>query len=282
MHQRERLQKALRGRYTFEQEVGQGGMAIVYRARDLKHDRLVAIKVLKPELAQALGPDRFLREIKLTAQLSHPHILPLLDSGEADGLIFYVMPYVEGETLRHRLKRDGKLPLDEALRIAREVADGLESAHRRGVIHRDVKPENILIEEGHAVVADFGIARAVAESSETKLTATGIAVGTPEYMSPEQMLGGRGGTIDARTDVFALGCVLYELLTGSPPDRLTAERKPLPPQVAAPLNRALSVDPEKRFATIAEFAAALPRVSGMSERTARWRLSQRSWRSCPA
>lgn len=258
MHQRDRLAQALSGRYTIDKEVGQGGMAIVYRARDLKHDRFVAIKVLKPELANALGPDRFLREIKLTAQLSHPHILPLLDSGEADGLIYYVMPFVEGETLRHRLQRGGQLALDEALRITREVADGLESAHRRGVIHRDVKPENILLEEGHAVVADFGIARAVAESSDQKLTATGIAVGTPDYMSPEQMMGGRGGTIDARTDVFALGCVLYELLTGSPPDRLTAARKPVPEAVARPLTRALSQDPAKRFATVAEFAAALP------------------------
>jgi len=261
VHQREQLAQALKGRYTFEKEVGQGGMAIVYRARDLKHDRDVAIKVLKPELARALGPDRFLREIKLTAQLSHPHILPLLDSGEADGLIFYVMPFVEGESLRHRLQRDGKLPLDEALRITREVADGLESAHRRGVIHRDVKPENILIEEGHAVVADFGIARAVAESSDQKLTMTGMAVGTPDYMSPEQMMGGRGATIDVRTDVFALGCVLYELLTGKPPNRLTGERAPLPESVARPLNRALSLEPDKRFASIAEFAAALPRVS---------------------
>jgi formylglycine-generating enzyme required for sulfatase activity/tRNA A-37 threonylcarbamoyl transferase component Bud32 len=257
----ERLTAALGDRYAVEGQVGQGGMAVVYRARDLKHDRVVAIKVLKPELAHALGPDRFLREIKLTAQLSHPHILPLLDSGEADGLIFYVMPFVEGESLRHRLNREGKLPLDEALRITREVADGLESAHRRGVIHRDVKPENILLEEGHAVVADFGIARAVAESSAQKLTMTGMAVGTPEYMSPEQMLGGRGATIDVRTDVFALGCVLYELLTGQPPNRLTGERAPLPEAVARPLNRALSLEPEKRFASVAEFAAALPRPS---------------------
>jgi formylglycine-generating enzyme required for sulfatase activity/tRNA A-37 threonylcarbamoyl transferase component Bud32/pimeloyl-ACP methyl ester carboxylesterase len=257
----DRVAAALRGRYTIEREIGQGGMANVYRARDLKHDRTVAIKVLKPELAQALGPDRFLREIKLTAQLNHPHILPLLDSGEADGLIFYVMPFVEGETLRHRLEREGKIPLEEALRITREVADGLESAHRRGIIHRDVKPENILIEEGHAVVADFGIARAVAESSDQRLTVTGMAVGTPDYMSPEQMMGGRGATIDARTDVFALGCVLYELLTGKPPDRFTAERAPLPDAVARPLNRALSLEPEKRFASVAEFAATLPRPS---------------------
>src|SRR5439155_7916641 len=185
--ERDRLAAALSGRYTVEQEVGEGGMAIVYRARDLKHDRLVAIKVLKPALAEALGSDRFLREIKLTAQLSHPHILPLLDSGEVGGRLYYVMPYVEGESLRQRLLRDRQLPVDEALRIAREVADGLDSAHRHGVVHRDIKPENILLEEGHAVIADFGIARAVAESAGDRLTATGIAVGTPAYMSPEQM-----------------------------------------------------------------------------------------------
>ena len=237
-------------------------MAIVYRARDLKHDRLVAIKVLKPELAQALGPDRFLREIKLTAQLNHPHILPLLDSGEADGLIYYVMPYIEGESLRHRLLREHTLPLDEALRITREVADGLESAHRRGVIHRDVKPENILLEEGHAVVADFGIARAVAESSDEKLTATGIAVGTPEYMSPEQMMGGRAGPIDARTDVYALAAVLYELLTGAPPKHGTlAERPEIPADVARVLRHAMDDDPERRFPTTSAFVEALPRPS---------------------
>ena len=284
MDERERLAAALSGRYTVEREVGQGGMAIVYRARDLKHDRLVAIKVLKPELANALGPDRFLREIKLTAQLSHPHILPLLDSGEADGLIYYVMPFVEGETLRHRLLRDGKLPLDEALRITREVADGLESAHRRGVIHRDVKPENILLEEGHAVVADFGIARAVAESSEQKLTATGIAVGTPEYMSPEQMLGGRGGTIDARTDVYALAAVLHELLTGAPPKHGTlADRPEIPGDVARVLRRAMDDDPARRFPTTSAFAAALPRPSsGASDLGAVTRLARRPKYAIPA
>ncbi|MGH7521077.1 MAG: protein kinase domain-containing protein [Gemmatimonadales bacterium] len=262
MHQRERLAAALSGRYSIEQEVGQGGMAIVYRARDLKHDRFVAIKVLKPELAQTLGPDRFLREIKLTAQLNHPHILPLLDSGEADGLIYYVMPFVEGESLRHRLKTGGRLPLDEALRITREVADGLESAHRRGVVHRDVKPENILLEEGHAVVADFGIARAVAESADQRLTATGIAVGTPEYMSPEQMMGGRAGPIDARTDVYALGAVLYELLTGATPKHGTLAAQPeIPDDVARVLRRAMDDDPQRRFPTVAALAGALPRPS---------------------
>jgi len=233
-------------------------MAVVYRARDLKHDRLVAIKVFKPELAQALGPDRFLREIKVTAQLSHPHILPLLDSGEADGLLFYVTPYVEGESLRHRLDRERKLPLDEALRITREVADGLESAHRRGVIHRDIKPENILLEEGHAVIADFGIARAVAESAEERLTGTGVAVGTPEYMSPEQRMGGRVGPIDARTDVFALACVRHELLTGEPPAAAKSPT-PLPEGVDRAVRRALSDAPERRFDSTSAFIAALPR-----------------------
>ena len=282
IHERERLATALSGRYTVEKEVGRGGMAVVYRARDLKHDRLVAIKVLKPELANALGPDRFLREIKVTAQLSHPHILPLLDSGEADGLIYYVMPFVEGETLRHRLHRDGKLPLDEALRITREVADGLESAHRRGVIHRDVKPENILIEEGHAVVADFGIARAVAESSEQKLTATGIAVGTPEYMSPEQMMGGRAGAIDARTDVYALAAVLHELLTGTPPKHGTlAERSEIPGDVARVLRRAMDNNPERRFPTTLAFVEALPRSSS-SDLGAVTRLARRPKYAIPA
>jgi len=247
-------------------------MAVVYRARDLKHDRLVAIKVFKPELAHALGPDRFLREIKVTAQLSHPHILPLLDSGEADGLLFYVTPYVEGESLRHRLERDRKLPLDEALRITREVADGLESAHRRGVIHRDIKPENILLEEGHAVIADFGIARAVAESAEDRLTATGIAVGTPDYMSPEQRMAGRAGPIDARTDVFALGAVLQELLGPDVPD-----------DVARVLKKALDEIPDRRFSTAAEFAAALPRPSsGTSDLGAVTRIARRPRVAIPA
>jgi len=271
--QLERFAAALSGRYTVERAVGEGGMAIVYRARDLKHDRVVAIKVLKPELGVALGSDRFLREIKLTAQLSHPHILPLLDSGEVDGWLYYVMPYVEGESLRQRLLQDRQLPVDEALRIAREVADGLDSAHRHGVVHRDIKPENILLEEGHAVIADFGIARAVAESAGGRLTATGIAVGTPAYMSPEQMAG--RGAVDARSDIYALACVLYELLTGEPPfsaptaqamyarrlsgppPRVSQLRPVVPEAVGRVVHRALSEAPEQRFATAAEFAAAL-------------------------
>lgn len=249
-HERARVAAALSGsggRYQIERELGRGGMAVVYRARDLKHDRLVAIKVLKPELAQALGPERFLREIKLTAQLSHPHILPLLDSGEAEGLLYYVMPYVAGESLRQRLEREKRLPLDDALRIAREVADGLESAHRRGVVHRDIKPENILLEEGHALVADFGIARAFSESE--RLTQTGIAVGTPAYMSPEQMMAGRAGPIDARADVYALGCVLREMV---------GERAEV---VEAVIRRATDANPAARFPSAAAFAAALPRPS---------------------
>jgi eukaryotic-like serine/threonine-protein kinase len=265
MHQRAQLAAALAGRYTVDRELGRGGMAIVYRARDLKHDRDVAIKVLNPEIALALGPDRFLREIRFTAQLSHPHILPLLDSGEADGLLYYVMPYVAGESLRQRLEREGgRLPLTDALRITREVADGLDTAHRRGVIHRDIKPENILIEEGHAVIADFGIARALAESKDDKLTGTGIAIGTPDYMSPEQMLGGRAGAVDARTDVYALACVLYELITGQTPKR-TGERVPLPEGLDRVIGRALSDDPNERFETIAAFRDALPAVRATAE-----------------
>jgi len=283
-HARQRLAEALSGRYTIERELGQGGMAVVYRARDLKHDRLVAIKVLKPALAHALGSDRFLREIKLTAQLNHPHILPLLDSGDAgDGLLYYVMPYVEGESLRQRLERErGKpVPLDEALRITREVADGLESAHRRGVIHRDIKPENILLEEGHAVIADFGIARAVAESADERLTATGIAVGTPDYMSPEQMMGGRAGPIDARTDVYALACVLHELLTGQPPRRSGA-RPPLPEGIDPVVRRAMSDAPERRFDSAAAFVAALPRPSTGADLGALTRLMRRPAYAIPA
>src|SRR5213593_3596642 len=181
-----RVQAALAGRYTIERELGRGGMATVYLAQDRKHHRQVAIKVLKPELAAALGPERFLREIETAARLNHPHILPLHDSGEATGLLYYVMPYVEGETLRNRLDRAGQLPVAEAVQIVREVADALSHAHSHDVVHRDIKPENILLEAGHAVVADFGIARAITAAGGEQLTATGLAVGTPAYMSPEQ------------------------------------------------------------------------------------------------
>src|SRR2546430_4284188 len=212
-----RVQAALAGRYTIERELGRGGMATVYLAQDRKHHRQVAIKVLKPELAAALGPERFLREIDTAARLTHPHILPLHDSGEAEGFLFYVMPYVEGESLRDRLSREKQLPLGDALQIAREVADALSYAHSRDVVHRDIKPENILLEAGHAVVSDFGIARAIRAAGGDELTTTGIAVGTPAYMSPEQA--STDARIDGRADIYALGCVLYEMLAGRPPFR---------------------------------------------------------------
>ena len=200
------LQPALADRYLIKRELGRGGMATVYLAQDLKHHRQVAIKVLKPELAAALGPERFLREIEIAAGLTHPHVLPLHDSGEAAGFLYYVMPFVDGETLRARLNREQQLPLEEAVQIAREVADALSYAHGRDVVHRDIKPENILLSGGHAVVADFGIARAISVAGRDKFTATGMAVGTPAYMSPEQASG--QSRIDGRADIYALGCTL--------------------------------------------------------------------------
>src|SRR5438128_8778982 len=226
-------------------------MATVYLAHDLRHDRPVALKVLRPELAAAIGPERFLREIQIAARLTHPNILPLHDSGEAEGLLYYVMPYVEGESLRDRLGREKQLPLDDALQIAREVADALSYAHSHDVIHRDVKPENVLLEAGHAVVSDFGIARAITAAGTEKQTQTGIAVGTPAYMSPEQAVGSKD--LDGRSDLYSLGCVLYEMLAGQPPftgptvesvvhQHLTAEarsitqiRPAVPAEVAAAL-----------------------------------------------
>ena len=251
---------ALADRYRLEREVGQGGMATVYLAHDLRHDRKVALKVLRPELSAILGAERFLAEIKTTANLQHPHILSLFDSGEADGLVFYVMPYVEGESLRDRLTREKQLPVDEAVRIAREVADALDYAHRHGVIHRDIKPENILLHDGRALVADFGIALAAARSEGgTRMTETGMSLGTPHYMSPEQAMGER--EITSKSDVYALGCVLYEMLTGEPPftgptaqaiiarvmteepRSLTLQRRTIPPHVEAAVITALSEAP---------------------------------------
>ena len=211
----DRLTAALADRYRIQREIGSGGMATVYLAEDLKHHRNVAVKVLKPDLSGILGPERFLREIEVTAKLRHPHILPLLDSGEADGLLFYVMPFVEGESLRDRLKRERQLPVDDAVKIGLEVADALGYAHDQGVIHRDVKPENVLLEAGHAVVADFGIANAVTLAGSERLTQTGVVVGTPAYLSPEQAAGDQ--EIDGRSDVYATGCLLYEMLAGEPP-----------------------------------------------------------------
>ncbi|MFN7530595.1 MAG: serine/threonine-protein kinase, partial [Gemmatimonas sp.] len=210
-----RLATALATHYRVERELGAGGMATVYLAHDLKHERDVAIKVLHPDLGAALGAERFLSEIRTTARLQHPHILPLLDSGAADGLLFYVMPYVRGETLRARLEREKQLPIADAVRIAREVAGALDHAHKQGVIHRDIKPENILLQDGAAVVADFGIALAVQQAGGQRMTQTGLSLGTPQYMSPEQAMGER--TIDARSDIYALGAVTYEMLTGDPP-----------------------------------------------------------------
>ena len=208
----DRLNAALDGRYTISRILGEGGMATVYLARDIRHDRDVAIKVLRAELAEAVGAERFLNEIKTTANLRHPHILPLFDSGAAGTVLFYVMPLVEGETLRDRLTRERQLPIPDALRIAGEVSDALSYAHARGVVHRDIKPENILLEGGHAVVADFGIARAVSAAGGERLTQTGLSVGTPPYMSPEQASGETD--IDGRSDLYSLACVLYEMLGG--------------------------------------------------------------------
>jgi len=267
------LNDALAGRYTVEREVGTGGMATVYVARDVRHDRLVAIKVLRPELTAVLGADRFLSEIKTTAALQHPHILPLFDSGDADGRLFYVMPLVEGETIRARLERETQLPVADATRIAREVAAALDYAHRRGVVHRDIKPENILLQDGNALVADFGIALAVSSAGGQRLTQTGISLGTPSYMAPEQAMGER--SIDARADIYALGAVTYEMLAGEPPftgptvqatvarviaerpRSLRAQRPSVPPQVEEAIFRSLEKLPADRFATANEFAAAL-------------------------
>ena len=250
-------------------------MATVYLAQDLKHHRPVAIKVLRPELGAVLGADRFLREIEIAAQLAHPHILPLHDSGDAGALLYYVMPYVEGESLRDRLTREGQLPLDEALQIARETADALSHAHSHNVIHRDIKSENILLEAGHAVVSDFGLARAIRAAGGDELTTTGIAVGTPAYMSPEQA--STDARIDGRADIYALGCVLYEMLAGEPPFRgssaqavrarhahdsvppLHTVRQAVPPPVERAVLKALEKAPADRFATAAEFADALTR-----------------------
>jgi serine/threonine-protein kinase len=269
-----RLSAALAGRYRIERELGQGGMATVYLAEDPKHRRRVALKVLRPELAATLGADRFLAEIATTANLRHPHILPLFDSGDADGALFYVMPYVEGESLRSRLEREPQLPLADALGIALEVADALSYAHGRGVIHRDIKPENILLENGHAVVADFGIAQAVTDSGGERLTRTGMVVGTPLYMSPEQA---NGEPLDARSDLYALGCVAYEMLAGAPPftgatalvvmsrhaldpiPALRTARPEVPGPVAEAIERALAKTPADRYPSAQAWRVAIER-----------------------
>jgi len=269
MENEESLRAALADRYIIEREIGVGGMATVYLARDLKHDRQVAVKVLDPELAQSLGAERFLREIKTAANLTHPHILPLHDSGEVDGFLFYVMPYVKGESLRARLTSEKQLPVEDAVQIAREIADALAYAHKEGVVHRDVKPANIMLEEGHAVLADFGVAHAVAEASGDRITRTGTSLGTPSYMSPEQASG--AGALDGRSDVYSLGCVLFELLAGEPPftgptsaailarqvhgrlPSLAVVRPNLPKGLVKAVEKALAKVPADRHQTASEF-----------------------------
>jgi serine/threonine protein kinase/tetratricopeptide (TPR) repeat protein len=273
------LEAALAERYAIERELGRGGMATVYLARDLRHERPVALKVLHPELAASLGPERFLREIKLAARLQHPHILTVYDSGDAGGRLWFTMPYVEGESLRDRLRRERQLPIADAVRLTREAALALDFAHRHGAVHRDIKPENILLVDGQALVADFGIARALSASDE-RLTETGMSIGTPAYMSPEQAAADK--SVDARTDIYSLGIVLYEMLAGEPPftaptaqamiaRRLIESPRPLhevretvPEAVAQAVARALAKAPADRFATAAEFARALEESTGRS------------------
>ncbi|MEJ2204190.1 MAG: serine/threonine-protein kinase, partial [Gemmatimonadota bacterium] len=268
-----RLNTALDGSYAIDRQVGEGGMATVFLAQDLKHKRNVALKVLKPELSAVVGAERFLGEIETTASLQHPHILPLFDSGEADGLLFYVMPFVEGETLRERLEREGQLPVDEAVRIATAVASALDYAHRAGVVHRDIKPANILLQDGQPVVSDFGIALAVGAAGGSRLTETGLSVGTPFYMSPEQATGDQ--TIGPPSDIYAVAAVLYEMLVGEPPYlgktaqavlgkilqgdpvSATTARKSIPANVDAAIRKALEKLPADRFATADGFAQAL-------------------------
>ena len=285
-----RLRSSLDNRYRIERELGAGGMATVFLAHDLKHDRDVAIKVLHPDLGAALGGERFLSEIRTTARLQHPHILPLLDSGSAEGLLYYVMPLVTGETLRTRLEREKQLPVDDAVRIGGEVADALAYAHELGVIHRDIKPENILLQGGHASVADFGIALAVQQAGGQRMTQTGLSLGTPQYMSPEQAMGER--TIDARSDIYALGAVTYEMLVGEAPFTgptvqaivarvmteeprpLVAQRKAVPDHVEDAVLRALEKLPADRWGSAREFAAALQGTATMRSLRTRTGASQ--------
>ena len=266
-------------RYVLERELGAGGMATVFLAQDPRHQRKVAIKILRPELAAFIGPERFLKEIETTASLQHPHILPLFDSGRVESTVFYVMPYVQGESLRSRLDRESQLPVADAIRIATDIAGALDYAHRQGVIHRDIKPDNVLFHDGRALVADFGIALAWSQGEAgMRMTRSGVSLGTPQYMSPEQASGEH--QLDPRTDVFALGVVLYEMLTGQPPftgatvpevfarviaDEVTPvvrRRKSVPPHVAAAVERALEKLPADRWQTAAQFAEALAGAGG--------------------
>jgi len=287
----DRLTAALADRYRIERELGQGGMATVYLAEDLKHDRKVALKVLKPELAAVIGAERFVVEIKTTAALQHPHILPLFDSGTADGFLFYVMPFIDGETLRTKLDRERQLGIDEALKITAEVADALDYAHRHGVIHRDIKPENILLHDGRPIVADFGIALALSAAAGGRMTETGMSLGTPHYMSPEQATAER--ELTGRSDVYSLASVLYEMLAGDPPHtgataqqiimKIIAEtprpvtelRRAVPEHIADAIAKALEKLPADRFNTAAEFAAALKQGGGDTGRTSRAKSTHR-------
>jgi eukaryotic-like serine/threonine-protein kinase len=286
-----RLRAELADRYSVERELGAGGMATVYLARDLRHDRQVALKVLRPELTAILGPERFLREVRVTANLQHPNVLPLYDSGTAGDLLYYVMPYVAGESLRDRLQREAQLPIDDAIAITCAVARALDYAHRHGVVHRDIKPENILLQDGQPLVADFGVSLAIRHAGGTRLTETGLSVGTPQYMSPEQASGER--ELDARSDVFSLGCVLFEMLAGTPPHtgptaraviaRTVTEPPPplgplrdsVPHELEKVVRRALAKAPADRYATSQEFAQALGRATGQvpnaGRREALWR-----------
>ena len=269
----QRLSTALADRYKIERHLGEGGMATVYLAEDLKHKRKVAVKVLRPELAAVLGAERFVQEITTTANLQHPHILPLHDSGDADGFLYYVMPFIEGETLRDKLNRETQLGIEEAVKITTEVADALDYAHRNNVIHRDIKPENILLHDGRPMVADFGIALALSAAAGGRMTETGMSLGTPHYMSPEQATAEKDLT--SRSDIYSLGCVLYEMLTGDPPHTgssaqqiimkivteevppVTKVRKAVPPNVAAAVVQALEKLPADRFDSAAKFGEAL-------------------------
>ena len=291
----DRFRAEVNDRYRLDRELGQGGMAVVYLAHDTRHDRPVAVKVIRPELSAVIGADRFLQEIKLTAHLQHPHILPLYDSGSAGGLLYYVMPYVTGESLRARLDRERQLPVDETVTMVRALAQALDYAHRQGVVHRDLKPENILLQDGQPLLADFGIALALTAAAGDRLTQTGLSLGTPHYMSPEQAAGER--TLDGRTDIYALGCVAYEMFTGDPPHTgptaqailasvMTADPRPVselrravPPAVAAAIHRCLEKIPADRFSTGAQLADALaaPRTAPAFRVRPRLRMAAPAW-----
>src|SRR6476619_3066365 len=293
------LKESLADRYEIEREIGAGGMATVYLARDIRHDRHVALKLLNPELGAVLGVERFLAEIKVTANLQHPNLLPLFDSGAAEGLLFYVMPFVEGESLRARLEREKQLPIDEAIRISIAIANALDYAHSHGVIHRDLKPENILLQAGQPVIADFGIALAVSKAGGNRITQTGLSLGTPQYMSPEQATGDR--VIDGRSDIYSLGAVTYEMLTGDAPHTgstsqaiiarmLTEKPRPMrtsrpaiPEHVELAVQHALEKLPADRFPTARDFSEAIlgrsMLTTGVTASDRGTSSAKRSWKS---